>query len=56
MTATSFVVTLAGETEQEEKADDLKRRIGEAAKFIALDQLAISFASDIVGNRINMDE
>ena len=37
-----------------EKLDDLKRRIDEAAKFIPLDQLAISpqcgFASDIVGN------
>jgi methionine synthase II (cobalamin-independent) len=43
-----------------EKLDDLKRRIDEAAKFIPLDQLAISpqcgFASDIVGNRINIDE
>ena len=43
-----------------EKLDDLKRRIDEAAKFISLDQLAISpqcgFASDIVGNRINIEE
>jgi 5-methyltetrahydropteroyltriglutamate--homocysteine methyltransferase len=43
-----------------ENVDDLKRRIDEAAKFISLDQLAISpqcgFASDIVGNRINIDE
>jgi 5-methyltetrahydropteroyltriglutamate--homocysteine methyltransferase len=43
-----------------EKLDDLKRRIDEAAKFIPLDQLAISpqcgFASDVVGNRINIDE
>jgi 5-methyltetrahydropteroyltriglutamate--homocysteine methyltransferase len=43
-----------------EKIDDLKRRIDEAAKIISLDQLAISpqcgFASDIVGNRINIDE
>ena len=43
-----------------EKLDDLKRRIDEAAKFIPLDQLAISpqcgFASDIVGNRINIGE
>jgi len=43
-----------------EKIDDLKRRIDEAAKFISLDQLAISpqcgFASDVVGNRINIDE
>jgi 5-methyltetrahydropteroyltriglutamate--homocysteine methyltransferase len=43
-----------------EKIDDLKRRIDEAAKSISLDQLAISpqcgFASDVVGNRINIDE
>ena len=43
-----------------EKIDDLKRRIDEAAKFISIDQLAISpqcgFASDVVGNRINIDE
>jgi 5-methyltetrahydropteroyltriglutamate--homocysteine methyltransferase len=43
-----------------EKLDDLKRRIDEATKFIPLDQLAISpqcgFASDIVGNRINICE
>jgi methionine synthase II (cobalamin-independent) len=43
-----------------EELDDLERRIDEAAKFIPLDQLAISpqcgFASDIVGNRINIDE
>ena len=36
------------------------RRIDEATKFIPLDQLAISpqcgFASDIVGNRINIGE
>ena len=42
-----------------EKLDDLKRRIDEATKFISLDQLAVSpqcgFASDIVGNRINID-
>jgi len=43
-----------------ETLDDLKRRIDAAAKFIPLDQLAISpqcgFASDVVGNRINIDE
>jgi 5-methyltetrahydropteroyltriglutamate--homocysteine methyltransferase len=43
-----------------EKLDDLKRRIDEAAKYIPLDRLAISpqcgFASDVVGNRINIDE
>ena len=43
-----------------EKIDDLKRRIDEAAKFIPLDQLAISpqcgFASDVVGNLISADD
>jgi 5-methyltetrahydropteroyltriglutamate--homocysteine methyltransferase len=43
-----------------EKIDDLKRRIDEAAKYIALDQLALSpqcgFASDVVGNLISEDE
>lgn len=43
-----------------EKIDALKRRIDEAAKFIPLDQLAISpqcgFASDVVGNLITADD
>ncbi len=43
-----------------EKIDDLKRRIDEAAKFIPLDQIAISpqcgFASDVVGNLISPDD
>jgi methionine synthase II (cobalamin-independent) len=43
-----------------EKMDDLKRRIDEAARFIALDQLAISpqcgFASDVVGNLLSEDD
>ena len=43
-----------------EKIDDLKRRIDQAAKFIPLDQLAISpqcgFASDVVGNLISADD
>ncbi len=43
-----------------EKVDDLKRRIEEATRFIALDQLAISpqcgFASDVVGNLISEDD
>ena len=43
-----------------EKVDDLKRRIDEASKFIALEQLAISpqcgFASDAVGNLISEDD
>ena len=42
-----------------ETVDGLKRRIEEAAKFIPLDQLAISpqcgFASDVVGNLISPD-
>jgi 5-methyltetrahydropteroyltriglutamate--homocysteine methyltransferase len=43
-----------------ETVDALKRRIGEASKFIALDQLAVSpqcgFASDVVGNLLGPDE
>ena len=43
-----------------EKIDDLKRRIDQAAKFIPLDQLAISpqcgFASDVIGNLISVDD
>jgi 5-methyltetrahydropteroyltriglutamate--homocysteine methyltransferase len=43
-----------------ETLDHLKRRIDEAAKFIPLDQLAISpqcgFASDVVGNLIGADD
>jgi 5-methyltetrahydropteroyltriglutamate--homocysteine methyltransferase len=43
-----------------EKIDDLKRRIDRAAKFIPLDQIAISpqcgFASDVVGNLISPDD
>ena len=43
-----------------EKLDDLMRRIDEAAKHIALDQLAISpqcgFASDVVGNLLSEDD
>jgi 5-methyltetrahydropteroyltriglutamate--homocysteine methyltransferase len=43
-----------------ETVDGLKRRIDEAAKFLPLDQLAISpqcgFASDVVGNLISADE
>jgi 5-methyltetrahydropteroyltriglutamate--homocysteine methyltransferase len=47
-------------TAEMETVDGLKRRIDEAAKFIPLDQLAISpqcgFASDVVGNLISADE
>jgi 5-methyltetrahydropteroyltriglutamate--homocysteine methyltransferase len=43
-----------------ETVEGLKRRIEEAAKFIPLDQLAISpqcgFASDVVGNLISADD
>jgi len=43
-----------------EQVDELKRRIDEAAKFIPLDQLAISpqcgFASDVVGNLLGEDD
>jgi 5-methyltetrahydropteroyltriglutamate--homocysteine methyltransferase len=43
-----------------ETVEDLKRRIDEAAKFIPLDQLAISpqcgFASDVVGNLLGPDD
>ncbi|MGH6770417.1 MAG: hypothetical protein ACRECO_15500 [Xanthobacteraceae bacterium] len=43
-----------------ETVEGLKRRIDEAAKFIPLDQLAISpqcgFASDVVGNLIGPDD
>ncbi len=43
-----------------ESVDDLKRRIDEAAKFVPLDQLALSpqcgFASDVVGNLISEDD
>jgi 5-methyltetrahydropteroyltriglutamate--homocysteine methyltransferase len=43
-----------------ETVEALKRRIGEASRFIPLDQLAISpqcgFASDVVGNLLGPDE
>ena len=43
-----------------ESVDELKRRIDAAAKFLPLDQLAISpqcgFASDVVGNLISSDD
>jgi 5-methyltetrahydropteroyltriglutamate--homocysteine methyltransferase len=45
---------------QVESSDDLRRRIDEAAKFIPLEQLALSpqcgFASDIVGNLVSPDD
>jgi 5-methyltetrahydropteroyltriglutamate--homocysteine methyltransferase len=43
-----------------ETVEALKRRIGDASKFIPLDQLAISpqcgFASDVVGNLLSADD
>ena len=43
-----------------EKVDDLHKRIDEAAKYIPLDQLALSpqcgFASDVVGNLVTGDD
>jgi 5-methyltetrahydropteroyltriglutamate--homocysteine methyltransferase len=43
-----------------EKVEDLKRRIDEAAKYVPLDQIAISpqcgFSSDVVGNLISPDD
>ena len=48
---------MSSKTPELESADDLKRRIGEAAKFAPLDQLAISpqcgFSSSIVGNPLS---
>jgi 5-methyltetrahydropteroyltriglutamate--homocysteine methyltransferase len=43
-----------------ENVDDLKRRIDEAARYLPLDQLAISpqcgVASDVVGNLLTPDD
>ena len=43
-----------------EKADDLKRRIDEASKFVPLDQLGISpqcgFSSTVLGNKLTMED
>jgi 5-methyltetrahydropteroyltriglutamate--homocysteine methyltransferase len=45
---------------QLEAIDDLKRRIAEAAKYLPLEQLAVSpqcgFASDVVGNLLSEDD
>jgi 5-methyltetrahydropteroyltriglutamate--homocysteine methyltransferase len=47
-------------TPELESADTLKRRIDEAARYLPLDQLALSpqcgFASDIVGNLLSEDD
>jgi 5-methyltetrahydropteroyltriglutamate--homocysteine methyltransferase len=51
---------LSTKTPELEPLDLLKRRIGEASKFIPLDQLAVSpqcgFASDVVGNLLSEDD
>jgi 5-methyltetrahydropteroyltriglutamate--homocysteine methyltransferase len=43
-----------------ESKDELKRRIGEAAKYVPLDRLALSpqcgFASTLAGNRLTLDD
>jgi 5-methyltetrahydropteroyltriglutamate--homocysteine methyltransferase len=43
-----------------ESVDELKRRIDQAAKFVPLEQIAISpqcgFSSDVVGNLISLDD
>lgn len=48
---------MSSKTPELESADDLKRRIGEAAKFTPLDQLAVSpqcgFSSSIAGNPLS---
>jgi 5-methyltetrahydropteroyltriglutamate--homocysteine methyltransferase len=51
---------VTSKTPQLEKADDLKRRIDEASKFVALDQLGISpqcgFSSTVLGNKLTIDD
>jgi 5-methyltetrahydropteroyltriglutamate--homocysteine methyltransferase len=45
---------------QLEKVDQLKKRIDEASKYVALEQIAISpqcgFSSDVVGNLISEED
>lgn len=52
-----LVTTKSGRLEQQ---DDLLRRIDEAARFLPIEQLALSprcgFASVEAGNRLSMDE
>jgi 5-methyltetrahydropteroyltriglutamate--homocysteine methyltransferase len=52
-----LVTTKSGELE---RADDLKRRIDEASKYVPLDQLGISpqcgFSSTVLGNQLTTDE
>ncbi|MFI4988494.1 MAG: 5-methyltetrahydropteroyltriglutamate--homocysteine S-methyltransferase, partial [Alphaproteobacteria bacterium] len=52
-----LVTTKKGELE---KPDELKRRIAEAARYVPLEQLALSpqcgFSSTVEGNRITLDD
>src|SRR5690606_18779171 len=45
---------------QLEKKDDLKRRIGEAAKYVPMEQLCLSpqcgFSSNAIGNDVTVDD
>jgi len=51
---------VTSKTGELEKADDLKRRIDEAAKSVPLDQLGISpqcgFSSTVLGNKLTVDD
>ena len=51
-----LVTTKSGEMET---ADELKRRIDEAARYVALEQLALSpqcgFSSTVLGNNITVE-
>lgn len=51
---------VSSKTGELEKADDLKRRIDEAAKLVPLDQLGISpqcgFSSTVLGNKLTIDD
>ncbi len=51
---------VTSKTRELEKADDLKRRLEDAAKFVPLDQLGISpqcgFASTMLGNKLTIQD
>ena len=51
---------VTSKTGELEKADDIKRRIDEAAKLVPLDQLGISpqcgFSSTVLGNKLTIDD
>jgi 5-methyltetrahydropteroyltriglutamate--homocysteine methyltransferase len=57
---TAVLGLVSTKTPSLESADTLKRRIEEAARYVPLDQLALSpqcgFASDIVGNLLSEDD